>query len=121
MNRRHWLGAAAAALYGVQRSANGIRAADAAAKVGPDPKVWNELVDKAVKYLKSGQEVSDPKDPAYGSWSKDRNLGVTGVVVAGLLQTGRITPDESPAKEGLKFIEALVNPEKGHIAGKDPK
>jgi len=120
MNRRHWLGAAAAALYGV-RSGVQTMAADAAAKVGPDPKVWNDLVDKAIKYLKSSQYVSDAKDPAYGSWSKDRNLGVTGVVVTGLLQTGRISADETPVKEGLKFIESLVNVKAGHIAGQDPK
>src|SRR5262245_13864908 len=44
MNRRHWLGAAAATLYGLH-SGTGSWAADAAAKVGPDPKVWNDLVD----------------------------------------------------------------------------
>jgi squalene-hopene/tetraprenyl-beta-curcumene cyclase len=120
MNRRHWLGAAAAAMYGLRGGVQST-AADAAAKVGPDPKVWNELVDKAIKYLKSSQSVSDPTGPALGSWSKDRNLGVTGVVVAGLLDTGRITADETPVKEGLKFIESLVNVKAGHIAGNDPK
>lgn len=115
MHRRHWFGAAATALYGASRFSSLSLAA------GPEPKLWNDAVDKAVKYLKGSQATADTKSPAFGSWSRERSLGVTGVVVTGLLQTGRVTPNESPAKEGLQFIESLVNKEKGHIAGQDPK
>ena len=71
------------------------------------------MVDKAGKYLK---EKQDDK----GGWSTDKNIGVTGVVVAGLLQTAT-KPDAEPAAKGLKFVESLVNEKAGHIAGADPK
>src|SRR6185295_10763763 len=49
------------------------------------------------------------------------NPGVTGIVATGLLKTGRVTPEDPVAAKALKYIADLVNPEKGHIAGKDPK
>lgn len=87
--------------------------ADPAATAKPTPQQWQAVVDKAVAYLKSTQEDN-------GGWSTQRNIGVTGVVVAGLLQCGK-SPDDEPAAKGLKFIEGLVNPKAGHIAGADPK
>ncbi|MBY0524281.1 MAG: terpene cyclase/mutase family protein [Gemmataceae bacterium] len=116
MNRRQVLGVTAAGLYAFLRSRQGAIAADA---VGPDAKVWNGIVDKAIAYLKTSQDSSN------GSWSKGgeggKNLGVTGVVVTGLLQTGRVAPNEAPAAKGIEFIESLVNKKDGHIAGQDAK
>ncbi|OWK43822.1 prenyltransferase/squalene oxidase repeat-containing protein [Fimbriiglobus ruber] len=87
------------------------RADDAPAK--PTKEQWQAVVDKAAGYLKSTQEDN-------GGWSTQRNIGVTGVVVTGLLQTGK-SPDDEPAAKGLKYIEGLINPKAGHLAGADPK
>jgi squalene-hopene/tetraprenyl-beta-curcumene cyclase len=107
------MAATAATLAGVLHNGALLPAADAG-KLGPDPKLWNDSVDKAYAYLKTEQAAD-------GSWSKERNLGVTGVVVAGLLQTGKFTADDPVVAKGLKFIESLVNAKAGHIAGQDPK
>ncbi|MCU0702612.1 MAG: terpene cyclase/mutase family protein [Fimbriiglobus sp.] len=74
---------------------------------------WQAVVEKATKFL---NEKQDDK----GGWSTDKNIGVTGVVVSGLLQTGS-KPDTEPAAKGLAFIEGLINEKAGHIAGADPK
>jgi len=79
-----------------------------------DAKAWAATVDKAIAFLKSSQEPG-------GGWSTKANPGVTGVVLTGLLKTGRVTPDDPMAAKALAYIEGLANPEKGHIAGKDPK
>ena len=74
---------------------------------------WDTAVEKAVTYLKSTQN-SD------GSWgTPPRNRGVTGIVITGLLQTGKVTPDDPVVAKGLAFIESLVNVKAGHIAGAD--
>jgi squalene-hopene/tetraprenyl-beta-curcumene cyclase len=82
-------------------------------KPGPDPKKWQEVVDKAADYLKTTQGDD-------GSWSRGRSPGVSGIVVTGLLRTGK-TPQDPVVDRGLKYIESLVNTKAGHIAGKDPK
>jgi squalene-hopene/tetraprenyl-beta-curcumene cyclase len=74
---------------------------------------WKATVAKAVAYLKSSQDEN-------GGWSTKQNPGVTGIVVTGLLECG-ISPDDEPAAKGLKYIESLINPKAGHIAGADPK
>lgn len=75
---------------------------------------WDQVVDKAIAYVKSTQNED-------GSWgTAPRNGGVTGVVVTGLLQTGKVTPDDPAVAKALKFIESLIHPKAGHIAGKDP-
>lgn len=79
----------------------------------PTQAEWQAVVDKATKFLKDKQDDK-------GAWSGDKNIGVTGVVVTGLLQTGA-KADGEPAAKGLKFIEGLVNEKAGHIAGADPK
>jgi squalene-hopene/tetraprenyl-beta-curcumene cyclase len=84
------------------------------AKAGPDAEEWNKVVDKGIAYLKKNQGRD-------GSWSGDKNPGVTGIVLTGMLQTGTITADDPSAKQALKYIESLINPKAGHIAGQDPK
>jgi squalene-hopene/tetraprenyl-beta-curcumene cyclase len=75
---------------------------------------WDLVVDRSIAYLKAAQNPD-------GSWgAPPRNAGITGVVVTGLLQTGKLTPDDPVVAKGLKYIESLVNPKAGHIAGKDP-
>jgi squalene-hopene/tetraprenyl-beta-curcumene cyclase len=77
-------------------------------------KRWVQTVDQGIRYLRGVQEDN-------GGWSTGISPGVTGVVVTGLLQSGRIGPDDPMTAKGLKFIEALVNEKEGHIAGSDPR
>jgi squalene-hopene/tetraprenyl-beta-curcumene cyclase len=85
-----------------------------AAKAGPDSKQWNDAVDKAIAYLRKTQN----KD---GSWGAKQLVGTTGVVMTGLLKTGKVGPDDPMVDHGLKYIESLINPKAGHIAGQDPR
>jgi squalene-hopene/tetraprenyl-beta-curcumene cyclase len=45
---------------------------------------------------------------------------VTGIVVTGLLKTGKVSPKDPMVEKALKYIEGLINPRAGHIAGTDP-
>lgn len=83
-------------------------------RFGPDLKVWEEVVTRAVNYLKSTQDDK-------GGWSTSKTPGVTGVVLTGLLRSGQVGVDDPVAQKALKYIESLVNPEAGHIAGKDAR
>lgn len=85
-----------------------------AADPKPDAAKWQQTVDRGVAYLKAHQ-VSG------GSWSKDRSPGVTGIVLTGMLRTGRVTPEDEVAAKALKYIESLVNEEAGHVAGPAPR
>jgi squalene-hopene/tetraprenyl-beta-curcumene cyclase len=80
---------------------------------GPDAKTWEATVDKAIAYLRKTQEPD-------GSWSGQKNPGVTGIVLTGILQTGRAEGDPMIDK-ALKYIESLIDPKEGHIAGKGGK
>jgi squalene-hopene/tetraprenyl-beta-curcumene cyclase len=82
--------------------------------VGPDLKLWETTVNKAIQYLQSTQEDN-------GGWSTTNSPGVTGVVLTGMLKTGLVTSKDPMAERALKYIEGLVNPKAKHIAGKDPK
>jgi squalene-hopene/tetraprenyl-beta-curcumene cyclase len=75
---------------------------------------WDRVVDKAVNYLRTAQS-SD------GSWAKERSPGITGVVLTGMLSTGKVGPDDPTAERALKYVESLVNAKAGHIAGQDPR
>lgn len=81
---------------------------------GPTPEEWDRVVDKGVQYLKSAQADD-------GTWSKERSLGVTGIALTGMLQTGKVSPRDPSAQKALRYIESLVNPKAGHIAGQDPR
>jgi squalene-hopene/tetraprenyl-beta-curcumene cyclase len=88
--------------------------AEPRAAVGPDPKQWDQVVTRAVAYLRMTQGED-------GSWSGNRSPGVTGIVLTGLLRSGKVTEDDPMSAKALTYIEGLVNPKAGHIAGKDPK
>lgn len=85
-----------------------------AKKNGSDPKEWDRTVERAINFLKTSQDEE-------GSWSGKKSPGVTGVVLTGLLQTGKVGSDDPMVARGLHFVESLINPKAGHIAGKDPK
>lgn len=79
-----------------------------------EPKTWDQTVDRAVEFLRKTQAED-------GSWSGNRTPGITGIVLTGLLDTGRLKPDDPTSQRALKYIESLINPKAGHIAGSDPK
>jgi squalene-hopene/tetraprenyl-beta-curcumene cyclase len=83
-------------------------------KIGPDQKTWDAVAQKAAAFLQSTQEKN-------GGWSTDKSPGITGIVLTGLLKSRQATPQDPVGQKALKYIESLVNPEKKHIAGKDPK
>jgi squalene-hopene/tetraprenyl-beta-curcumene cyclase len=87
--------------------------AELARKLGPEPKKWDEMVDNAIRYLRGTQQPD-------GSWSEKRSPGVTGIVLTGLLRTGRVSAEDPMAAKALSYIESLVNEKAGHIAGKNP-
>src|SRR5437773_8833244 len=80
---------------------------------GPDPKKWEGLVDKAIDYLKTSQAED-------GSWSGKRSPGVTGIVLTGILRTGRVKAEDPVAANALSYVESLVISKAGHIACNDP-
>jgi squalene-hopene/tetraprenyl-beta-curcumene cyclase len=86
----------------------------AQARKADEPADWNKVVDKAIAYLKATQEDD-------GGWHTKQNPGITGIVLAGMLSTGRVKADDPAVEKGLKYIESLINTKEGHIAGKDPR
>jgi squalene-hopene/tetraprenyl-beta-curcumene cyclase len=82
--------------------------------VSPAPaaeKTWDDAVDKAVAYFRKTQAAD-------GSWGAKQSPGITGVVVTGLLRTGKLTAKDPMIDKALKYIESLIDPKSGHIAGK---
>ena len=64
----------------------------------PDPALWDNQVDKAVAYLRKSQSAD-------GSWSSKLSPGITGLVVTGLLRTGKVPADDPMVEKGLRYIE----------------
>jgi squalene-hopene/tetraprenyl-beta-curcumene cyclase len=79
-----------------------------------DAKTWDDTVDKAIAYYRKTQEPG-------GGWSTKASPGVTGIVVTGLLRTGKVTDKDPMIDKALGYIESLINKEDGHIAGKGAK
>jgi squalene-hopene/tetraprenyl-beta-curcumene cyclase len=73
----------------------------------------DKLSAKAIAFLKAAQADD-------GSWSAKLSPGVTGVVVTALLRSG-VPADDPAVAKGLRYIESLVNPQAGHIAGQSPR
>ncbi len=84
------------------------------ARIGPDKNTWDTVAQKAARFLQSTQDKN-------GGWSTDKTPGVTGIALTGLLKAGQTTPQDPVGQKALKYIESLVNTEKKHIAGNDPK
>jgi squalene-hopene/tetraprenyl-beta-curcumene cyclase len=84
------------------------------ATVGPSQKDWNEVVDKAIAFARK-QQADD------GSFSKDKSIGVSGVVLTGVLKTGRLPNSDPLIANGLKYLESLINEREGHLAGNQPR
>lgn len=75
---------------------------------------WNSSVEKAINYLRKNQAED-------GSWSSKSSPGITGIIITGLIKTGKISVDDPMIAKGLKYIESLINTKSGHIAGIDPR
>lgn len=101
----------AALILGMALSGSG--AAEPGKRVGPEPKLWDATVEKAIGYIRTTQADD-------GSWSVNRSPGVTGILITGMLRTGKVTPENPVADRGLRYIESLINEKEGHIAGKGP-
>ena len=91
-----------------------VPAAEPEKKAAPAAGQWDQAVDKAIAYLKAHQSED-------GSWGSKQNIGITGIVLTGMLETGKVTAKDPVVEKGLKYIESLINTKEGHIAGKDPK
>ena len=65
-----------------------------------------EMIGKAVNFLR-------PKQGRDGSWSGDREPGITALVVTALLRSGRVAPDDPAVTRGLTFLERYVGPKGG--------
>jgi squalene-hopene/tetraprenyl-beta-curcumene cyclase len=79
-----------------------------------DPKQWDETVDKAVAYFRKTQAAD-------GTWGGQQAMGVTGLALTALLKSGKVAVNDPASEKALKYIESLINPKAGHIAGKDPR
>jgi len=89
-------------------------AAEPVAASGADAQAWDQVVDRAVHYLQTKQADD-------GSWSEAASPGVTGIVLTGMLRTGKVSPKDPVGEKAIRYILSLVNTKAGHIAGKDPK
>jgi squalene-hopene/tetraprenyl-beta-curcumene cyclase len=75
---------------------------------------WQSTVDRGLGFLKKNQDES-------GGWNTKLSPGITGVVLTGVLEVDRLPADDEMVIRALKYIESLINPKAGHIAGNDPK
>lgn len=71
---------------------------------------WDDTVEKAVGYYRKTQADD-------GSWGAKVSPGITGIVLTGLLRTGKVKNDDPIVDKALGFIESLATDE-GHLAGK---
>jgi squalene-hopene/tetraprenyl-beta-curcumene cyclase len=87
----------------------------ATAALPPDlEKRVDAMAVKATAWLQKRQEPN-------GGWSTDRSPGITGVVTTGLLQGARLSPSDPMVAKSIAYIEGLIDPQAGHIAGKDAR
>lgn len=92
-----------------------ITSASALAHQGEDTAAsLNKLTDQGIAYLRKTQSPD-------GSWSSDRHIGITGIVVTALLKTGKVPVSDPMIQNGLGYLEKLINNQEGHIAGNNPK
>jgi squalene-hopene/tetraprenyl-beta-curcumene cyclase len=72
-----------------------------------DRAAYDEVLRKALAYLRLHGQAED------GSFSKQIGPGVTGVVLTGALQTGRVSPREPWVARGLKYLESFIKEDGG--------
>lgn len=72
-------------------------------------KTYDQAVDAAIAFLKQSQAED-------GTWSKSSSPGITGIVLTGLLKTGKVKADDAIVIAALKPIESMIDAGEGHIA-----
>src|SRR5688572_16464374 len=83
------------------------------APAAQNEKTWDEIVTGAVAYYRKTQANN-------GSWGPEKYApGITGIAVTGLLRTGKVDAKDPMIDKALTYIESLIDPRAGHIAGKD--
>jgi squalene-hopene/tetraprenyl-beta-curcumene cyclase len=78
----------------------------ASAVVAADSAAIDQAVNRAVEFLRTKGQAAD------GSYSGATGPGVTCVVTAGLLRSGR-SPDDPLVVKSLKYLESFVQPDGG--------
>lgn len=82
-------------------------ATEPADRIGPDPQTYEQMVSRAVEFLRTRGQAPD------GSYSKAAGPGVTALVTTAVLRAGR-SPDDPFVARSLKYLEGFVQ-EKGGI------
>jgi squalene-hopene/tetraprenyl-beta-curcumene cyclase len=75
-------------------------------RIGPDPKQYDEVVAKAIHYLRTKGQAED------GSYRGATSPAVTALITTGILRSGRPVDDPLVAKS-LKYLEGFVQPDGG--------
>jgi squalene-hopene/tetraprenyl-beta-curcumene cyclase len=78
------------------------------------PKSREEVIEQAVNYLKTSQSAD-------GTWSVKTSPGITGLVLQGMLRSGKVTAADPVVAKGLKTIEAMIDAKEGHLAAGEGK
>jgi squalene-hopene/tetraprenyl-beta-curcumene cyclase len=107
MNRYSGIVIALAAAWCVGHAGTAL-AADAPATSAADGKRYEEVVGKAVEFLRKSQAAD-------GSFSAEAGPAVTAIVAAAVLKAGR-SPDDPLVAKGLKYVEGFVHPDGGIYA-----
>ena len=90
------------------KSASVVAAADQGRPIGPDSATYQRAVDRGLEYL--GQAQSED-----GSYSSEAGPGITAIVAAAMLQSGR-TPGEPHVAKALEYVEGFVHDDGGIYA-----
>jgi squalene-hopene/tetraprenyl-beta-curcumene cyclase len=64
------------------------------------------LAGKAIAFLR-------PRQGRDGSWSGDREPGITALVVTAMLRSGQIAPEDPAVIKGLAFLQKYIGPKGG--------
>src|SRR5262249_30515601 len=64
------------------------------------------LAARAVAFLR-------PRQAGAGSWSGDREPGITALVVTAMLRSGRIAPEDPVITKGLTYLQKYIGPKGG--------
>ncbi|HUT11724.1 MAG TPA: prenyltransferase/squalene oxidase repeat-containing protein [Thermoguttaceae bacterium] len=81
-------------------------AADEMAPVKGDAATYQQMVDRAIRFLQTKGQAPD------GSYAAQVGPGVTALVTTGILRHGR-SPDDPLVAKGLKYLEGFVRPDGG--------
>ena len=104
--------AAAAGGFSTQAAVaqEGARRGAAAEAVGPDAAKLREIRQAGIDFLRTTQTDD-------GSWTSPSALGITGLIVTSLLQSG-VPADDPVVARGLEYIEKHIQPDGGIYAEK---